>query len=128
MATQSPGFSVPLAEFAATLLAQREVGPRARSIAEFVSGLIPEAAVVVYAIHDQDEPAWKPESLLGELAMQESIVEYGAGTLGALAENREPVLYVAGDLAREDYGHLNVRRTVQSLAYVPLFVEDTILI
>ncbi|MBI2677538.1 MAG: efflux RND transporter periplasmic adaptor subunit [Candidatus Koribacter versatilis] len=128
MATQSPGFSVPLAEFAATMLAQREISPRARIIAEFVSGFIPEAAVAVYAIHDQDEPAWKPEALLGEIAMQDTVVEYSAGTLGALAEKREPVVYEAAELAREDYAHLNVRRTIQSLAYVPLFVDDETLI
>jgi len=128
MATQSPGFSVPLADFAATLLAQREISPRARIIAQFVSGFVPEAAVVVYAIHDQDEPAWKPEAVLGEIAMQESIVEHGAGTLGALAENREPVVYEASELAREDYAHLNVRRTIQSLAYIPLLVDETTMV
>src|SRR4051812_21554439 len=123
MATQSPGFSVPLAELAASMLAQREISPRARVIAEFVSGLIPEAGVVVYAIHDQDAPEWKPEAVLGEVAMADQVVEHTAGALGALAENREPVLYEAADLAREDYAHLNVRRTIQSLAYVPLFVD-----
>ena len=66
---------------------------------------------------DVVEPLHQPV-LLGEVAMQESVVEYGAGTLGALAENREPILYEAADLAREDYAHLNVRRTIQSLAYV----------
>src|SRR3954463_8451457 len=122
MATQSPGFSVPLAEFAATMLAQREISPRARIIAEFVSGFIPEAAVAVYAIHDQDDPAWKPEALLGEIAMQDAVVEYGDGTPGALAEKREPVVYEAAELSRGDYAHLNVRRTIESLAYVPLLL------
>src|SRR4029079_4923284 len=84
MATQSPGFSVPLADLAATLLAQREISPRARTIAEFVLGLVPDAAIVVYAVHDQEAPEWKPEALLGEVSMQEPTVDFTAGTLGAL--------------------------------------------
>src|SRR5512140_3862146 len=128
MATQSPGFSVPLADFAAMLLAQREITPRARIIAEFVAGIVPDVAVIVYAVHDQDAPEWKPEAIYGEVALQESTVEYNEGALGALAERREPVLYDAKELAREDYAHLNVRRTVQSLAYIPLIVQETTLI
>ena len=128
MATQSPGFSVPLADLAATLLGQQEVSPRARSIAAFVMGLLPEVAVVVYAVHDQDEPEWKPAAVLGEVALQEASVEFAAGTLGALSQSREPSLYEAKDVSREDYAHLNIRRTVQSLAYIPLVVEETTLV
>src|SRR6266404_1105005 len=129
MATQSPGFStIPIAEFAATLLAQREVRPRARIIAELVSVLLPDAAIVVYAVHDQDSPDWKPEALVGEIALQDAAVEYTAGTLGALAQQAEPVIFDGKELAREDYAHLNVRRTIQSLAYVPLIVQETTIV
>lgn len=128
MATQSPRFSVPLADFATALLAEREVAPRARRIAEFLAGLLPETSVVVYAVYDQDAPEWSPAAVLGEVSMQEPVVEFGAGTLGALAQKREPVLYEAGDVEREDYAHLNVRRTVRSLAYIPLIVDANTLV
>ncbi len=124
MATQGPGFSVPLAELAVALLAQREVMPRARIIAEFVSRFFPEDAVVVYAVHDQETPEWKPEAMVGEIALADAVVAYDAGTLGELAERREAVLYGGSDLVREDYAHLNIRRTMQSLAYIPLLVEE----
>jgi RND family efflux transporter MFP subunit len=128
MATQSPGFSVPLADFAATLLAQREITPRARIVAEFIGGLVPDTAVIVYAVHNQDAPEWKPEALFGEVALQDPVIEHEAGTLGQVAERREPLLYDVKELEREDYAHLNVRRTVQSLAYVPLLVDETTLV
>jgi len=128
MATQSPGFSVPLAEFAASLLAEREVGPRARIIAEFIGGLVPETAVVVYAIQNQDAPEWMPAALRGEVALQDPVVAYEEGTLGEVAKRKEPLLYDAAELAREDYAHLNVRRTIRSLAYVPLLVDEGTLI
>jgi RND family efflux transporter MFP subunit len=128
MATQSPGFSVSLTEFAANLMRQREVGPRARVIAELVQALLPQAAIIVYAVHDQDAPTWKAEAHLGEVALQEQEIEFEAGTLGALAERKEPVLYEAGELAREDYAHLNIRKTIHSLAYIPLLVQETVLV
>jgi RND family efflux transporter MFP subunit len=128
MATQSPGFSVPLAEFAASLLGEREVGPRGRIVAEFIAGLIPDTAVIVYCVHDQQAPQWAPAALRGELALHDPVVEYNEGTLGALAERREPLLYEAADLEREDYAHLNVRRTIRSLAYIPLLVEETTIV
>ena len=59
MATQSPGFTTSSAEFAAALLAERELVPRARLIAEQVSLLLPNSAVVIYAIEDQESPAWR---------------------------------------------------------------------
>jgi len=128
MATQSPGFSVPLAELASSLLAEREVGPRARLIAEFIAGVVPESAVILYAIHDQDAPEWMPATVRGEVTLQDQSVDFDSGTLGELGAKREPLLYEAADLAREDYGHLNVRRTIRSLAYVPLLVDDETII
>jgi len=101
MATQSPGFSVPLAEFAASLLAEREINPRGRLIAQFFASLVPDCAVIVYAIHDQDAPAWAPAAIQGEAALHDQVVEFTAGTLGQVAERREPLLYEAGELERE---------------------------
>ncbi|HSE50313.1 MAG TPA: efflux RND transporter periplasmic adaptor subunit [Terriglobales bacterium] len=128
MATQSPGFSVPLAELAASLLAEREVGPRARIVANFIAGMLPDTAVILYVVHDQNAPEWSAAAVQGEIALQDATVEFHAGTLGELAERREPLLYEVADLAREDYSHLNVRRTVGSLAYIPLLIDEETLI
>src|SRR5688572_1219901 len=124
MATHRPSFAVPLADFAATLLAQRELAPRAQATAEQVSALLPESAVVVYVVDDQAAPGWTARGIAGEIALEERHVEFNTGTLGRLAERREPLLFTPGEIKREDYAHLNVRRTIQSLAYLPILADD----
>ena len=53
MATQIPDSSLLLGEFAANLLAEREVAPRARIISSKVAELVPGAAIVVYVVEDR---------------------------------------------------------------------------
>ncbi len=120
MATQSPGFSVSLAELAAALLAAREVAPRARLIAEAISQLLPGTAVVVYIIEDPEAPQWTAKAFVGDVKLSGQVVEFESGTLGELAKSPEPFVCQAADCAREDYAHLDVRRTLSTLAYLPL--------
>ena len=125
MPTESPISAARLTEFAASLLSQREVMPRARLTAEQVADIIPDSAVVVYVIIDQNNPVWTPKAMAGEIAMGAEEVEFQAGTLGAAADLKSTALFDATELSREDYAHLDVRRTVSSLAYVPFLIEDT---
>src|SRR5579863_7196619 len=126
MATRRPAFAVPVADFAATLLSRQEVGPRARVIAEQVAQLLPDTAVVVYVIEDQESPTWIPKATAGEITVAGAI-EFQAGTFGLVAENKSLALFEGGDLQREQYAHLDIRRTVHSLAYVPLLADETLL-
>jgi RND family efflux transporter MFP subunit len=123
MASRRTAFAVPVAEFAAALLARAEVGPRAQVTAEQVAQLLPGAAVVVYIIDDLDNPAWTRRALAGDVTVS-AAVEFDAGTLGAVAENKALTVFDAGDLQRENYAHLDIRRTVTALAYVPLLVDE----
>ncbi len=125
MATKRPEFAVPVAELAATLLAQQEVGPRARVIADQVAQLLPDTAAVVYVIEDQGNPTWSPKSTSGEITVTGAL-EFETGTLGTVVENRSLVLFESADLQRETYAHLDIRRTVHSLAYVPLLLDETL--
>ncbi len=127
MATQRPGFAVPLAEFAAGLLSEREVTPRARLTAHQVAEMLPGAAVVVYVVENQEAPAWSVKASEGEIQVAVSVVEFEAGTLGTIAESKEAHIFSGSDLKREQYAHLNLRRTVASLAYVPIMMEDLML-
>ena len=127
MATQRPGYSVPLAEFAASLLAQQELAPRASLLAQQVAQFLPgETAVAVYAF-DQENPRWLLKATAGEIAHQGEEFEAEAGTLGAVLERKEALLFPITELAREDYAHLNIVRTAQGLGYVPLLAGDTLL-
>jgi RND family efflux transporter MFP subunit len=124
MPTKSLISAVRLNEFAASLLSQREVVPRARLIAEQVAEIIPNSAVVVYVVIDPQNPRWTPKATAGEIALGAEEIEFQGGTLGAAAELKSAAVFGNDELAREDYTHLDVRRTVTSLGYVPLLLKE----
>jgi len=125
MATRKTTFEVPVAEFAAALLARAEVTARAQVTAEQIAQLLSGTAVVVYIIEDLDNPNWTCKAVAGDVSVAGTI-EFGAGTLGAVAERKALVVFEDGNLQREDYSHLDIRRTVSSLAYVPLLVDEVL--
>src|SRR5437899_12915640 len=95
MATQSPGFTTSFAEFAAALLAERELVPRARVVAEQVELLLPDSAVVIYAIEDQASPASRAVAATGQISVHHEIIELGKGTLAAIAKPKPPCIFTA---------------------------------
>jgi len=118
-------FAVDLAELAATLLAQQEVAPRAQAVANKISELLADTAVVVYVIADQESPVWTAKATAGDITVTET-VEFDAGTLGAAAAKRELLVFEGNDLPREEYAHLDIRRQFVTLACVPLLVNETL--
>jgi RND family efflux transporter MFP subunit len=121
MATQRPGIQIPLVDFAASLLSQAEAAARAQLIAEQVVELDPNCDAVVYVIEDQDNPAWCPKGVRGDIRVEGEQLEFDSGTLGMVAEaGEQPLVLNGAQLKREHYAHLDVRRTLASLAYVPL--------
>ena len=69
MTTRRPRVAVPVAPFASALLTQQEVGPRAQVIADQIAQLLPGTAVVVYVVEDQQNPAWTPKAIAGEITV-----------------------------------------------------------
>ena len=122
-----PGFSFSVAEFSAALLAEREILPRARITAGYVAQLVDGAAVLVFAVEDEPEPAWSLKATVGEVAVDQTVIPFDTGTLGEVAANRTVLQFSARELSREDYAHLDVRQTVTSLSYVPIAVEERLL-
>ena len=126
MGSRRSALAVPVAEFATALLVQAEVRPRAQISAEQVAELLPGTAVVVYVVEDQEHPHWTTKATVGEITVAE-VLEFHEGTLGAVAENRIAQVFEVASLKREDFAHLDVRRTLVSLAYVPLVTEETLI-
>ncbi|HXY13872.1 MAG TPA: efflux RND transporter periplasmic adaptor subunit [Terriglobales bacterium] len=126
MGIQKSVVTVPVADFAGTLLSQQEVIPRAEATAEQVAELIPGAAVVVYVIEDQGNPAWTAKATVGEVGVNE-VIEFHHGPLGAVADKKGVEVFGGANLKRENYAHLDTRRTVVSLGYVPLLVKETLI-
>jgi RND family efflux transporter MFP subunit len=124
MATQRPALGASFGAFAGQLLAEREIAPRARVIAAEASARLPGTAVVVYLFDAAAHPRWTSKASVGDIKVP---AQCEALTLAMLAEQREPLLFSGAELVREHYAHLDVRRTIASLAYVPLLSGETLL-
>jgi RND family efflux transporter MFP subunit len=122
-----PDTSLFLAEFASRLLAEREVMARARVIVETMSELAPSLAIILYVIDDEENPEWRAKAVIGDARVSLARVPLETGVFGAIASGRRPLIYDSRDLPREEYAHLDVRRTIVSLAYVPLLAEEQLI-
>ncbi len=121
MATQGSAQAIDIAVFSGQLLAHREVSPRARIIAEAVADLLSGSACTVYLLATSDAgQVWAPQATAGDASIPDVLILANEGTLGILADKAAPLLFSAKDLVREQYAHLHVRRTLNSLAYLPL--------
>jgi RND family efflux transporter MFP subunit len=134
MPIQSPGLKLNIAELSGRLLGELEVLPRARIIAKTVADALPGSAVILYTFpilndkdDDNDDEGWTALAVIGEHASPERTIPLYAGTLGMLAGEPRPLLFQGDTLVREEYAHVNVRRTLISLAYLPLMQGDTLL-
>jgi RND family efflux transporter MFP subunit len=124
MATHRLALSTPEGDFAGLLLAEREVAPRAEVIAHEASALLDGCPINVYLYYEDEAPAWRVKGRAGEATVEES---YEAATLARLAELRKPLLFAGTALAREHYAHLDVRRTIASLACVPILLDEVLI-
>jgi RND family efflux transporter MFP subunit len=120
--------AVDVAAISAQLLENREVMPRARILARAVTELLPGTATNVYLLGESEgEPVWVPQASVGEATVADTAVPLAQGALGTVAANGLPVVLSGKSLVREKYAHLHVRRTVNSLAYLPLKWQDALL-
>ena len=127
MPIQSSGLMLPIADLSAHLLETQEVGPRARIIAQMVSEVIPGVAVNVYATSARaGGEVWTWLASVGDVAVAESTIPLQTGTLGTLARQLKAVQFDESTLIREEFAHLNVRRTLLSLSYLPLVQEGVL--
>jgi GAF domain-containing protein len=127
MATQSPNIVLDIAAISVHLLEAREIAPRARTIARSLAALLPGSAVNVYMVSLATEgEVWTVHGTVGDAAPDQT-VPLDAGMLGTLDPSSEPLLLAGETLIREQYAHLNVRKTLQSLAYLPLVVNSALI-
>ncbi len=118
------------ARFLSALLQEREVQPRAFLLAQQIIEMFPGSAAVVYLLEqDKDEATrhWSPKAVAGDIHLDDAIIAADTGTLGLLAKESHPLLIFGATLVREDYAHLHARRTLLSLAYIPMIVNETLI-
>jgi RND family efflux transporter MFP subunit len=128
MAPQESDLRLDIAAIASRLLAVHETDARARVTAQAVLEHIPGTTVTVYLLHqDAEETYWSAHSTLGEEAQPDQAIPAEAGTLGSVFRNQKTTVFEGTTLEREAYAHLNVRRTVNWLACLPLFNNEALI-
>jgi RND family efflux transporter MFP subunit len=111
---------IDIGDVAVRLLADQGLASRARSAARIIAQLLPGTAVNIYTfVNDDESPAWRPVATAGEVSVR-AAVPAKTGTLGQLFSEKITLLFSGPDLLREHYAHVDIRRTVRALAYLPL--------
>jgi RND family efflux transporter MFP subunit len=118
--SQNPSDGV--AAFFKELIEQQEVASRARVVANFAAQSVPDSAACVYTIASANgENYWVPRAIIGDATIHEQTISSDSGLLGDLFDgDAEPITRSAPQLQREDYPHIDARRTVSSINYIPL--------
>jgi RND family efflux transporter MFP subunit len=121
LATWDQESVMDLSPLSTQLLGDQEVVPRARTFARFVAGQLPDSAVIVYTLAtDGENHVWVPRAVVGEAAVNDREVPCDSGLLGKVLSDSRPVLRRSDELRREDYAHVDARKTLLSLACIPL--------
>lgn len=128
MPSSDEGLILDIYALSSSLLAQEEVVPRALALARFVAKLLPQSAISVYTLGAADSDTyWIPKATIGEATIHDQSILAGEGILGSLLGDSAPVLRTAAELRREDYPHIDTRKTLVSLCYVPLLHNDSLI-
>jgi RND family efflux transporter MFP subunit len=123
---QGTSLNLNISEFSARLLVDQEVHARARTCARAIAELIPGVAVSVYVAGRLDgEEVWLAKASVGEVSPHSAAVPMDSGTLGELAASKTSIIFSGKELPRESYAHVDTRKTVVSLAYLPLLKGAT---
>jgi len=128
LSSQEQKSILDLSALSSTLLAEQEVPQRARTLARFVAEFLPGTAVSVYTLAgDATASYWIPRASVGEAALHGSSIPSKSGLLGRLMDDPVPQLRAGPALKREDYRHIDIRRSLQSLCYIPLLNGHTLI-
>jgi len=106
------------------LLSATEVPGRAGVIARETARLIPGCAVICYVAEDGPPAVLAAKAHAGEIILPRQPLPQQDGILGRVFSEQKALVFDAATIARETYSHLDLRRTVLSLAYVPLCLDE----
>jgi len=113
--------SRPALKLTNELLAATDSSVRARLIAVAVVELIADSACLVHRLLEGDDgPMLLPVGMAGPVSMGEQMLSAESDLVRPLLAGREESLvYLGAEVPREEYAHVNVSRSIASLAYLP---------
>ena len=128
MASQEQESVLDLLPLSLNLLAEQEVAPRAKVFVRFVSELIADAAVSLYTLATAGEKTiWVPRATVGEARLHDEEIPAESGLLGMVFAGSAPINRTAAEIKREDYPHIDIRKSLVSLTYLPLIHNENLI-
>jgi RND family efflux transporter MFP subunit len=114
------------ADVGAQLLVAPDATTRASIVAAVVVSQVPNCACAIHRFSDTDvESAWTVIGIAGDISLEPNSHGSGNRLMAPLVlDSPEPLIFGTADILREDYSHLHISRSVASIAYVPLLLED----
>jgi RND family efflux transporter MFP subunit len=128
LASQEQESVLDLSPLSLNLLAEQEVAPRARVFARYVAELIADAAVSVYTLGNVGEKTlWIPRATVGDAKLHHEEIRAESGLLGMLFAEGGAINRTAAEIKREDYPHIDIRKSLLSLTYLPLVHKENLI-
>jgi RND family efflux transporter MFP subunit len=113
-------------EVGVQLLAVHDPTSRAAIVAAVAVAQLPNCACAVHRFSaEDDESAWTLIGVAGDITAEPSSVSSGNRLTAPLVlETPQILIYPASEILREDYSHLHIARSVSSIAYIPLLLNE----
>ncbi|MGB2627009.1 MAG: GAF domain-containing protein [Candidatus Acidiferrum sp.] len=128
MASQEQESILDLSQLSTQLLGEQEVVPRARIFAKFVASLLGDSAVSVYTLGaDGESSFWVHRATVGDATVHEEAIPAESGLIGSLQQEAAPLLRRGEQIRREDYPHIDTRRSLLSICYLPLLQNENLI-
>jgi multidrug resistance efflux pump len=117
--------SQDFSELAQSLLASPEVAARAVSLASAIRRALPGSACALYSLRlGPGNAGWTAVGVSDEISVVDPVIAADAPLFASLLHAPCPIVYAATQLAREDYAHLHVLRTIRSIGYLPMLRQQ----
>ena len=106
-------------ELSSLLLSASDSAARAGLIASAVVDIFPESACVIHRYRgDHEEVAWTVIGMAGDVSVDQDSLPSDTRLMAPLISSAPQVLlYPSADLRREEFAHLHVTRSFESLAF-----------
>ncbi|HEY3705397.1 MAG TPA: GAF domain-containing protein [Terracidiphilus sp.] len=115
-------------ELSAQVLAAPNTAARAALLAAAVVEQLPDTACVIHRfVPDENGGEWTALAIAGYATLELASFPAPDRLISSLLTEARAVIFDGPALRREDYAHLHITRSLESLAYVPLLHQDEVL-